>query len=156
MLLHVPGTIDQVALVKMFGSNHPPHVTTSLDDVLGEPGGVCGHPAHPAGGCRPAPAGALTGVLPQRVHLQVQSTLLTAALQLVLACCREGMSVLRLSEGGRWKEAVFWQQPRNYWSDNMTSQYQGDIGRTKNFDITYLFPKQQPMVIVWNYTINMQ
>ena len=34
------------------------------------------------------------------------------------------MSVLRLSEGGRWKEAVFWQQPRNYWSDNMTSQYQ--------------------------------
>ena len=38
MLLHVPGTIDKVALVKMFGSNHPPHVTTSLDDVLGEPG----------------------------------------------------------------------------------------------------------------------
>ena len=36
------------------------------------------------------------------------------------------MSLLRLSEGGRWKEAVFWQQPRNYWSDNMTSHYQGD------------------------------
>ena len=36
------------------------------------------------------------------------------------------MSLLRLSEGGRWKEAVFWQQPRNYWSDNITSHYQGD------------------------------
>ena len=39
--------------------------------------------------------------------------------------CREGMSAVRLAEGGEWKDAIFWQQPRGYWTPK-TKNYQGD------------------------------
>ena len=35
------------------------------------------------------------------------------------------MSAVRLAEGGEWKEAIFWQQPRGYWTP-VTKNYQGD------------------------------
>ena len=57
--------------------------------------------------------------------------------------CREGTSLLRISEGDRkcdiqwqckklnilgndWKEAVFYQQPRNYRMSNSSEFYQGE------------------------------
>ena len=58
--------------------------------------------------------------------------------------CREGMSVLKIAQGGMvcpelsfdsmifmifmtgepWKDAIFWQQPRGYWTP-VTKNYQG-------------------------------
>ena len=32
---------------------------------------------------------------------------------------------MRLAEGGEWKDAIFWQQPRGYWTPK-TKNYQGD------------------------------
>ena len=58
-----------------------------------------------------------------------------------IAICREGTSLLRIFEGHQiihllaqlissisgndWKEAVFYQQPRNYWMSNSSEYYQG-------------------------------
>ena len=68
MLLHVPGVIDQVG-----GDLYPhPSRCPRPGHGGGQPRGVCGHPAHPGGCCRPAPAGPLPRVQQEHIHLQVQ------------------------------------------------------------------------------------
>jgi len=47
--------------------------------------------------------------------------------------CREGTSLLRmLDDSQTWKEVIFWQQPRGYWT-NWTKNYQGYTVRTQQY-----------------------
>ena len=44
-----------------------------------------------------------------------------------ISICREGTSLLSIPDGGPWKEAIFYQQPRGYWchDESWCEYYQG-------------------------------
>ena len=44
-----------------------------------------------------------------------------------ISICREGTSLLSIPDGGSWKEAIFYQQPRGYWchDESWCEYYQG-------------------------------
>merc|ERR1712110_412648 len=62
-----------------------------------------------------------------------------------IAICSEGTSLLRIAEGNDWKKAVFYQQPRNYFGSNDTSEfYHGYSVRTPQFRYTEWVGLQDP------------
>jgi len=60
--------------------------------------------------------------------------------------CREGTSLLRIvDETQPWKEAVFWQQPRDYWNTwNVSHHYQGYTVRTPQYRYSEYVRLQDP------------